>query len=193
MDRKLNGKWTKLHAALKYVFSLFTLLFIWCALPFCLCLCCHISLSISFCLSLSCAPSYHFSQWEGSSESPVNTNEQDLPPEEDLSALVLTLLSSHSSPLSHTVNWIESFEFLRFPEVTFLWSGFGFKDNGVRLFFLHNLRKHSWNLLGPMFFSLQRSCFNVMYKRKRQSSYRWVWKAGGSLKENIWESRGIVK
>ncbi len=131
MDQKLNGKWTKFHAALKYAFTAYTSSSYWCAFPFCLYLCCLISLSISisFCLSPSCTLCSHFSQREGSTEGPINTNDPESQPEEGLSAPVLILLFSCSSPLSSPVNWIESSEFLRFPEVNFLWSGFRLKDN----------------------------------------------------------------
>lgn len=74
--------------------------------------------------------------------------------------------------LSNTVNWIESFEFLRFPEVRLLWARFGFKDNRVRFFFLSwQFKKTRLKPFGGDVFSLQRNFFfNVIYKRKRQSS-----------------------
>ena len=127
-------------------FSSYT--FSFCALSHFVCFCCLINLSISFCLSLSCTPSSHFSQREGSSESPINTNQQELPPEEGLSALVLTMLFSHSSPLSNVVNWIESFEFHRLPEVMCLWSGFRFQDIRDRFFFLATWGNKAKNFLG---------------------------------------------
>lgn len=50
-------------------------------------------------------------------------------------------------------------------------SGFGFKDNRVRLSLSQD--NLSRDLLGRVFFSpsMQRRCFNVMRKRKRQSGY----------------------
>lgn len=71
-----------------WLFALYAVLFIWCSLPFGLFLCCHISFSVSvfLCLAPAFTPSSHLSQWEGSSVSPINTNEQESPPEEGLSA-----------------------------------------------------------------------------------------------------------
>lgn len=83
------GNWMGNEPSSVHLWNMFfprpTLLFIWCVLSFGLYLCCHINLSICFCLSLS-------SQRAGSGERPVDTEEQESPPEEGLSALVLTQL-----------------------------------------------------------------------------------------------------
>lgn len=115
-----------------FFFFPFAFTFLFGVLSHFVCLCCYIRSSACFCLLLSSdAPS----QREVNSEHPINTNEQESPPQEGLSVPALKLLFSDSSSISNTVNWVWSFEFLRFPEEMFLWSGFGFKDNRVWFFF----------------------------------------------------------
>lgn len=47
-------------------------------------LCLYSSPSLSVYLTVSCSPRCHSSQWEGTRESPISTNERRLPPEEGL-------------------------------------------------------------------------------------------------------------
>lgn len=89
-------------------------------LSYSVCICAAISICLSFspCLFLSLTPlcPLHFlpvgiKQWESHHYKwPTNLPQVAT----GLSSLVVTLLFSHSSPLYHTVNWIESFKFPRF-------------------------------------------------------------------------------
>ena len=132
--------WSIFFPPLPYCTPTFHLFF------FCLCLCCHISLPTSSYLSLSCTPSLLW--WEGDTERTINLTCKS---HHLRKVCLLCFRHCYSAVLLHFLTrsiLIKSFHFLRPPEVMFLQSGFGFRDNKVRFFFLDNLGKQSWNLFG---------------------------------------------